>query len=73
MFGHVVETFDLLPGIQAAGNALLIITSSYNGKLIDQLTADKLLFPGGTDLKRFVHNFLEKLNKMKECAKFKMN
>ncbi|OXA46579.1 hypothetical protein Fcan01_18855 [Folsomia candida] len=45
MFGHVVETFDLLPGIQAAGNALLIITSSYNGKLIDQLTADKLLFP----------------------------
>ncbi|OXA49190.1 O-acyltransferase WSD [Folsomia candida] len=70
MFGHVMETFDLLPGIMAAGNSLFITTISYNGKLIIQLTTDKAAFTDDIDLQRFLHNFQDELNTMMEL---KMN
>ncbi|OXA62740.1 uncharacterized protein LOC110842012 [Folsomia candida] len=58
MFGNILERSVLAPGLQFNGNPLLVVTSSYHGKLGLQLVGDRKFFPDEESLMR-VANYVK--------------
>ncbi|XP_021942979.2 uncharacterized protein LOC110856419 [Folsomia candida] len=58
MFGTSLERAVFAPGLQRAGNPLLVVTASYHGKLGLQLVGDRKVFPDEESLMRVV-NYVE--------------